>query len=81
MSNASQRHTNAILLLGISVIAFGIFVFDGVSDSRNKPQAGHNGPIVTSTDTLPVEDPNAESIPLDRPEGEQGAPDISAPAE
>lgn len=81
MSNASQRHTNAILFLGISIVAFGIFVFDGVSESRGKPHIGQSGPVVTSTDTLPVEDPNAESIPLDHPEGEQRAPDISAPAE
>lgn len=81
MSNASQRHTNAILLLGISIVAFGIFVFDGISDSRSKAQVGQTGPVVTSTDTLPVEDPNAESIPLDHPEGEARAPDLSAPAE
>lgn len=81
MSNASQRHTNAILLLGISIVAFGIFVFDGVSDARKNPASDQSGPVVTSTDTLPVEDPNAQSIPLDHPEGEAGAPDLSAPAE
>lgn len=80
MSNASQRHTNAILLLVISMIAFGIFVFDGMSGARKNATPG-SATTVSSSDSLPVEDPNAESIPLDRPEELQSAPDIVAPSE
>ena len=60
--------------------AFGLFVVDDLGGARKNPAPGA-ATTVSSSDSLPVEDPNAESIPLDRPEELQSAPDIVAPSE
>ncbi|MDP3550989.1 MAG: hypothetical protein Q8R81_11405 [Novosphingobium sp.] len=77
---SSERHTTAAWVLAISVIGFAALVFNGVSEARKNPDPGSANSVTVSSDPLPVEDPNAESIPLDKQEG-PNAPDDTAPAE
>lgn len=78
---SSQRHTTAAWVLVISLVGFAVLVFNGVSEARKNSPTTLADSVIVSSDSLPIEDPNAQSVPIDRPAELQSAPDDSAPLE